>query len=237
MESSVQDLRDSTKPDCDFRALKLHVGSRLQLQLPRVSGDVRHLTSLIGYVPGATLLVKLPVVRGISPIQMESEPVIVRGFSGLKVFAFRSHVKRVCAAPYPYAHIAFPESIKAVQVRKSVRVAVNLPVKAKRGSKPDEIPATLLDVSHTGALVESVEPLGEQGEPVSLSLAVRPAPVEEEAVLRLRGVIRNVRASSGAAPAEAGRYGIKFEQIEARDSLLLQNLILRTIADRPELVI
>ncbi len=96
------------KEDDYFEQLKLRVGDRLQIEVPTPHHDLRYFTSLVGYVNNLSILLRNPVVNGLSLPMREGELLLVRGFSGLKTFSFETTIQRVCLAPFPYLHVSYP---------------------------------------------------------------------------------------------------------------------------------
>src|SRR4029079_10643969 len=100
---------------------------RLQLEL--VTGNARshYYTTLIGYVPGHSVLIRTPLVQNLPVPVPEGAVVLVRHFSGRHAFTLESRVERVCRSPYPYIHLAYPAQVQQTLIRGALRVSVALP--------------------------------------------------------------------------------------------------------------
>ncbi|MGD8937672.1 MAG: flagellar brake protein, partial [Thiogranum sp.] len=72
----------------DYSDLKMQVGETLQLQ-PRDGEDSRRMqVRLIGYLPGASLLVTTPKVGDKVMIVREGQPYVVRMMIGNRIVGF-----------------------------------------------------------------------------------------------------------------------------------------------------
>src|ERR1039457_4454320 len=88
-----------------FDDLHLQVDHRLQIEAPdRNPGEHVHVR-LLGYLKGASLIVKLPLKPDGGVSFSEGEEVVVRGFSGRIAFAFTSNVEKIRYSPYAYCHL------------------------------------------------------------------------------------------------------------------------------------
>jgi len=105
----------------NFDDIKLQVGARLQIMLKRGAGQIIHYTTLIGYVSGDYLLVKVPFENGLSVQMQEGEDVTLRTFFGLNVFTFTCNVQSIFLAPRFYMHLSFPQQQKADLQRSIVQ--------------------------------------------------------------------------------------------------------------------
>src|SRR5258706_8180261 len=68
-KAQVTDLDLSKISTCSFEAMQLHVGERLQLDLTADIARNHYYTTLIGFVPEHTVLVRTPLVQNL-PIPM-----------------------------------------------------------------------------------------------------------------------------------------------------------------------
>lgn len=217
--------------DYSFTDMNLHVGTRLQIELQRGGKANRHMVSLIGYLQGKSLLVTVPLANLVSLPMVESERLVVRVFSGTSAYAFVTWVERISAAPYPYMHLVFPEKVFGTEIRKVVRVKVNLPVEIRAAHDQPGVAARIIDISTRGALIESAQELGKVQERLRLAFAFRPGEDESEAKLVTEAVIQNVRAGkSEAAPGTAMvLHGVNFDKLTENDAILLQALVWHTL--------
>lgn len=214
-----------------FEDIKAQVGARLQLMLARNRQTVYY-SSLIGYVPGEYLLVKIPIEHGLSVPMQEGEHVVVRMFSGVSVYTFDCIVESVLLAPRYYMHLRFPGRIEATPLREAVRVKVNLPVQIEHPSVDGGHPLTaaLTDLSLCGAFVTAYDKPGALGERISISFTFQVQPTNQEVHIRTDATICSCRAlganakSDEQAPLVYGA-GIHFDGIPERELVMLQHYL------------
>ncbi len=213
--------------------LKLQVGETIQLQ-PRDGEDSRRLHGkIIGYLPGASLLVTTPRSRDKVMIIREGQPFVVRMMMGNRIVGFTSTVLRSCARPYPYLHLSFPEEMEQIVVRKAQRVPVKLFASLKnenpdfQSEKPHS--ATVVDISTTGAMLVADEQLGEVDDKVVLTSVLKFAGAEK--MLSIPAFLRNVHAdhTPGAMQEVNYYHGLEFAIEDQQDVLTLHGFVYENI--------
>jgi c-di-GMP-binding flagellar brake protein YcgR len=223
----------------DFEAMHLQVGSRLQLITHRGFKPVQHFSTLIGYVKDEYMIVKIPADNG-APISLtEGEKLTIRVFSGVTVCSFDCTVERVFGRPLLYAHITFPRSIQGTSLRAAMRVKADIAAKitgARAGSVA--VACTLVNLSVTGALVESRQKLAQDNEVVTLAFELVAQPGNYQVDVSTRATIRNVNLPTPAADqAQVFTYGVQFIDLDPNHYALLQNMTYEAlIADRQKIV-
>ena len=229
MDNICRRIMDDRRPT--FEDMRLQVGARLQLSLAR-NGKTSYFSSLIGYVTGEYLLVKLPVERGLSVPMQEGERVTIRVFSGVSVYTFTCTVESVLHAPRYYMHLSFPQEIVATPLRQAARVRVNLPVEIRTTptDRDPRITAAISDLSITGAFVAADDALGEPGDRISIAFVFRVQPTNQEVHINTEATIRSCRRldAHAAAGAQAGLVhgaGIHFEGISETEQFMLQHFL------------
>jgi c-di-GMP-binding flagellar brake protein YcgR len=223
----------------DFEAMHLQVGSRLQLITHRGFKPVQHFSTLIGYVKDEYMIVKIPADNG-APISLtEGEKLTIRVFSGVTVCSFDCTVERVFGRPLLYAHITFPRAIQGTSLRAAMRVKADIAATitaARAGSAV--IGCTLVNLSVTGALVESKQKLPPDDEVVTLAFQLVAQPGDYQVDVTTRASIRNVNVVKPASDqTELFTYGVQFIDLEPNHYALLQNMTYEAlIADRQKIV-
>lgn len=212
--------------------LKIQIGEPLQLQ-PRGSDDSRRLhVTLIGYLPGTSLLVTTPRVAGKVMIMREGQPFVVRVMIGNRIVGFTTTVLRSCSRPFPYLHLSYPEEMEQITVRQAQRVRVKLFASLKN-TNPDfqfDKPrsATIVDISTSGALMVSNEQLGEIDDPITVSCAIKIAGIEK--LLSLPAIIRNVHVAQSAEHGENSYYhGLELKLKKQQDTFALHGFVYEQI--------
>lgn len=209
--------------------LNLHIGDSIRLQRISPDNNDRYNVKLIGYLPGQSLLVTMPMVDGKLHFLKEGYRFAVRILWGSDVQAFVCRVIHVALKPYPHIHLSYPEDIETVSVRNAERFDTNLHglVRNTQHEDRDENwhPMLIKNLSMTGARTESVQPLGKRGERLIIRFGIEVCGSVER--LELLGEIKN-RSMSGEGDADDSRYilGIAFIAINRFQEVLLRNCIL-----------
>ncbi|WP_394792370.1 flagellar brake protein [Rhodoferax sp.] len=220
------------KATIEFEDMNLQVGVRLQIMLSQAANPTVHYTTLIGFVSGEYLLLKLPQDAA---AMKQGEEVIIRVFSGVSVFTFSSKIEAVVTSPRVFMHLAFPTTIQKVGLRKAVRVKANLPVKIKNAVDPKAFKmATLSDISLSGALVSTARPLGAAGDVIQIEFTLRDQASNKDVTIETTASIRSVQQSAGSTADGATfhtvySHGINFHDISLADQATLQNFVYETL--------
>jgi c-di-GMP-binding flagellar brake protein YcgR len=219
-----------------FEELKPRVGDAIQLQIK----EERYPVKLMGYVKGVTIMVSTPVADGGVMLLREGQPVVVRSFSGKDAYAFSSSILRVCNAPLPYLHLAYPKAVQSVAVRKTVRADFNLVGAVMNTSNPDMAASRavrICDLSISGASFTVGDLVGDKGDTLSLSFRVKLNELDASLaasciVPTVNCVVRSVISESEIGSTEAKfRYGVQFTEVPTDVSLLLQNMIYQKLLE------
>ena len=220
------------KSTFEFEDMNLQVGVRVQLLCSQSVNPTVRYTTLIGFVSGEYLLLKIPQE---SSALLEGESVIIRVFSGVSVFTFSSKIESIITAPRAFMLLAFPTSIHKVGLRKAVRVKANLPVKIKSMQDPKNFKiATLSDISLSGALLSTARPLGAAGDVIDIEFTLRDQASAQDVTIAATASIRSVQQSAGSTADGATfhtvySHGINFHDINAADQGILQNFVYETL--------
>ena len=175
-----------------------------------------------------------PPYQGDQRLQLfEGEELVVRAFTGRSAFGFATAVDKVIKHPFEYLHLAYPEAVQAVQVRKAVRVTTNIIASVSAYNQDVEpVPAVIVDVSSSGALIDAGQAIGEVGDLLRVVFRVRLHGVDSD--LTVDAFIRNRYAeylqSGGVA---AVHHGVEFSALAATDSMILESLIYQQLVESP----
>ena len=137
----------------DKPTLNLVVGTLLQLETPDHHGAAIPVT-LIGYVPGRSIMVMLAASAGTGArlALRTGDPCVVRFESGDSLYAFDTQVLWQAEQPFIHVHLAYPQGVQGALVRRSPRVQVNdmvmMLVMEEAGRK---LSVALADISLLGA--------------------------------------------------------------------------------------
>ena len=212
--------------------LKIQVGEAVQLQT-RDGEDHRRLSvRIIGYMTGVSLLVTTPRVKDKVMIIREGQPFVARMMAGNQIVGFATTVMRTCSRPFPYLHLSYPEEMEQITVRKAQRVRVKL-FAALKNANPEFQPekpqsATVVDISTSGAQVIAKELLGEVGDTVTLSCAVKIGGVEK--LLSIPSIIRSVQLEHNAELGQESHFhGLEFNLHDKQDLFALHGYVYEQI--------
>ena len=186
---------------------------------------------MIGYLEDQFLLIKLPLTDAGAPVSfLEGETLTVRIFTEISVCMFDATVLRRELHPFYCLHLSYPQTIKSVQLRNSIRIQTDLACTVQGNVQFHS--ATMINLSTSGALVRSAQAGLSTEAPVVIGFTSRSQFDFGSVALQLKAVVRSLRSvcSTGGdvigAGAEAGidtYYGVRFMEVDQADQLVLQN--------------
>jgi len=209
-----------------FNEINLQVGAKLQMTMKSGSEQGVYYTELIGYVEDDYLIIKIPVENGASIQVCEGQSLSFRIFSGVNIFTFSCTVKSIFTAP-GYMHISFPVDVKATILRNAIRAKVGLPVQINGPFKP----ATMTDVSVSGAGMTSDEILGEPGEDLLIYFLCPISLTNQEIPIKTTVKICSVQRLPGKQENTPPKwvYGLMFYEISPTNKVILQNFVYESL--------
>lgn len=210
----------------DYLSLSANIGDALQLQ-DFTAAKHRHYAKLLGYLYRQSLIVSHPLWDDQLIAVTVGEPFLVRGFSGAKTYEFNASVLSVHSTPYPHLHLSYPDKINTLQMRGAVRIKVKLACFITTTVSGLKVPATILDLSTSGARVQSSAQLGKVGEIVKLNFHLTMEYEEQD--FAISAIIRNVSTPSDEGLAT---YGVEFVNIGARARIALQSCVYIMLIDK-----
>lgn len=217
MSSNQQTTKFDTSED--FLSMAANIGDALQLQAVGAKGQ-RYLSKLIGYLNKRSITVTRPKSGDELVAISVGEQLFVRGFAGAKTYEYTATVLAVSDQPYPHLHLSFPESVSALQMRGAIRIKTHLScfiVAAVNGLK---MPATINDLSTSGASIISTAKLGEKGEAIQINVNL--ATEDEEQSYAISAIIRNVGEKNDDNTVS---YGVEFVSTTNRTRIALQTYV------------
>jgi len=237
----MSDLDKSRVSSCGFEEMQLHIGDRLQLELLSAGDGNQYFTTLIGYVPGHSVLLRTPLVQNLPVPIPEGARARVRSFSGRSAYTFESRVERVQRSPLPYLHLAYPTAVQQTTIRGALRVRVNLTGTVNSpDSSNDSLPkpVTIADLSISGALLEADHALGNSGDSIELAFKFLVQPNDYEVKLVTPAQIQSgPKPKTGRGREDAFTHGVRFAKLRATEALLLQSYIQQVLlTDRSRVV-
>ncbi|TFW20695.1 flagellar brake protein [Duganella callida] len=221
----------------EFEQMNLQVGGRIQFITHRTIKPIQHFSTLIGWVKDEYMIVKVPFEGG-APISLnEGDKLTIRVFSGVNVCSFSCVVQRVFPRPLFYAHLSFPVSIQGTSLRTAMRVKVDIPAQVNTSNGHTSV--FLVNLSVSGALIESPKQLPEYDAQVALSFYLIAQPGNRQVKVDAQASIRNINVVKPATAdkQEVFTYGVQFIDLDPVHYTMLQNLTYEAlIADRQKIV-
>jgi hypothetical protein len=215
------------------QTLRILVGDKLQLQKVDAESDERYSSTVIGFVPGESLLITAPLVNDKPILVKEGLQFAVRMIQGSFIQGFVAKVLHNALAPYPYIHLSFPEEVERIEIRNADRVETDVPILARNSKLPDTQDnwkqASIKDISATGSKLESMSSIGEKGDALLLKFKLNICNQDEE--MELKTTIMSLEEPDSVGADEWGiyRYGTKFEEHGRLERVLIQNYVLEQL--------
>jgi c-di-GMP-binding flagellar brake protein YcgR len=142
-------------------------GIRVILELVHPVGH-KYFTFIRGLKPNEYIIMDYPLDAASCPIFLkDNSPCVVRFLSQGKVYRFQSRVRITTRYPYPFIFIDYPLNIDHLNLRKTNRVPVRLPVKfvtkTPEEAREKHQEGIILDLSGDGCLLMTSEPMTSEG--------------------------------------------------------------------------
>lgn len=203
--------------------LQVVCGDSLQLQFvaDQDAARPRLTVSVIGQIPGRSLLVTHPSVAGRLLLVRDGEPVACRMFSEGRMLGFKTTVRKVATHPDAYLHLDYPKELEQRILRSAPRVAVDLAGRIRMKDTDRSHAAHIEDVSLSGCRLTALRAAIDIGEAVVITADIK---IDDSTqVLEIGGIVRNhLENADAAAHPEAQTYGIEFNAPSAEASTLLR---------------
>lgn len=208
----------------DLTQMRMAPGMAMNIEV--LGGDgKRHKCVFLGMIAGRSVMMSTPLVGEGRPLLLRKDQgVICRFFDQKAACAFRSQLLHICTTPIHYLHLAWPGHVEVGHVRTSERVVANLQVSVVNQSDTswDRSYGAIVDLSVSGARLETLEPVGNIGERIILT-----GKVVVGHVSRLVTVEASILAELDKfeLPNSTAAYGIEFNHISDVDFLALQAFV------------
>lgn len=208
----------------DLTKMRLVPGVAMNLEV--VGGDgQRHKGVFMGMIAGRSVMMSTPIVGEGRPLLLRKDQEVVCRFFDQKVAcAFRAKVLHLCTTPIHYLHLGWPTDVEVGHVRASERVVANLQMNVINDTNPnwDRSFGAIVDLSVSGARLETMDPVGNIGDKIILS-----GKVVVGHVTRLVTIEAMIRAELDKfeLPNSTAAYGIEFKYISDVDFLALQAFV------------
>lgn len=219
--------RENSTKMAAFSEINLQVGAKLQMTLKSGPKQGVFYTELIGYAEGEYLIIKTPFEHGLSVQLWEGQQLNFRIFSGVNIFTFNCVVKHVFTAPYHYLHISFPADVQATALRNAIRAKVDRPVQINGSIRP----ATITNLSVSGAGIISDDRLGKQGDELLISFSCPISLINQQVTIKTTVRICSVQQLPDKQEEITTKwlYGVMFHDLSPTHKVMLQNFIYESL--------
>lgn len=224
--SPESDKPEPTAPEvqtCSLAQVQLAPGDPVQLQSLHGNSTERYQVRMIGFHAPVSLMVTAPTLHGRLVFIKEGQQFLVRGFVGKDAVAYRTRVLKSQLTPYPYLHLAYPETVQSMRIRSSARVTVNLVASTVAPGGPGA--ARIVDLSLGGARMLSRSAIADKGDEIKVSFRINPSGLD--VYLTLRGRVRAVQRQEG--DAELVATGVEFHSLSEQERLYLTNMVYQNL--------
>ena len=204
--------------------IQLAPGDLVQLQTMSAANAERYQVRMIGFHAPVSLLVTAPTSQGKLVFVKEGQQLLVRGFVGKDAVAYKTRVLKSNLSPFPYLHLAYPDSVQSMRIRSSARVSVDL-VTAINREQGAQGSARMTDISVGGARLVSPRAVANKDETVKVSFRINPAGLDVYMTLNAR--VRAVSTDESLDGLIA--TGIEFTDISEQDRLYLTNMVYQNL--------
>lgn len=208
---------------CSLAQIQLAPGDHVQLQSLHGQGTDRYQVRMIGFHAPVSLMVTAPVVQGRLVFVKEGQQFLVRGFVGKDAVAYRTRVLKSQLSPFPYLHLAYPETVQSMRIRSSARVAVDLVASINSPAGPGA--ARIADLSLGGARMISNRVVAKKDDEVKVSFRINPAGLD--VYLTLPGRVRGVQQDETRPGLVA--TGVEFHSLSEQERLYLTNMVYQNL--------
>lgn len=214
--------------------LKLKFGMPLQVQATVPENAPRYQVRVIGYQPGASIIVSTPTTNGRVQLVREGIAYNVRALAGNSVKGFSAKVLHSALKPYPHLHLEYPKAVESINVRNAQRVSVHLPAITRNVSVPDRLQVNvngaITDLSATGAaLIARHVPVASEGEVLRLTFDLQLMGTSES--VTIAGKVCRIREMKGEGAGIRHFYhGLEFLEVSRYQQILLHAWVLERLA-------
>ena len=191
---------------------------RLETRLPKGRYSVR----LVGVHEHSAVIVTAPKSR--KPLLTEGVSLNVKLLCGNTLISFNTRLLKSRSEPFPHWILAYPITLDTVPFRQHTRVPVHLNLLLDKGDADPHTSqnALCVDISLSGASVESPSALATVGDSVYLTARVSVAGIDH--VILTPAKVRSVMQTESGT-LKVYRHGLIFEEMEEETRLVLAGYV------------
>lgn len=203
--------------------VQLAPGDHVQLQSLHGNSTERYQVRMVGFHAPISLMVTAPMLHGRLVFIKEGHQFLVRGFVGRDAVAYRTRVLKSQLTPFPYLHLAYPETVQSMRIRSSARVGVDLVASVTSPAGTDS--ARIVNLSVGGARMLSRRVVAQNDDEIKLAFRINPAGLD--VYLTLRGRVRAVQQDESRPEVVA--TGVEFHSLSEQERLYLTNMVYQNL--------
>jgi hypothetical protein len=201
----------------------VHARSRTQMLISPGESDKTFPVTVLGVLSARRyLLVSAPTTPDGSLIAVfKGLTLNCRWFNASTAFQFNANITKILFEPEPMLYLRLADRLSRRAVRNLPRALVKLPAVIKADAI---INCLAVDLSVTGARIAIARDNSlSQGQQVELS--IKPRVLDQDFLLRIRCTVMTNAESAPSAFPDIAFYGIKFDQLQDLDMLVLQSYV------------
>lgn len=208
------DLNAGELLEVSLKELRLRPGLSLEVQGARQGAPV-HEAKFVAAIEGKGVMLTPSGTDRLKREIVLGEEYVIRGFTGQSDFTFAASALNVFTAPFAHALFAYPATVSARKVRKSMRLKTAVPATIAPRGDDNPLQVSIIDLSVSGAMILSPRSLGVIGSLFDLAFPIK----IDDAGANLN-IVAKLRHNT---PAEDGqrKMGLSFENLSQEHKLLL----------------
>ena len=212
------DLNGGELLEVSLKTLRLRPGIVLNIQRMREGAPVIG-AKFIAAIEGKGVMLTPSGMDSHKTEIIVGEEYLIQGFTGQTDFSFTAPVLNVFKAPFAHALFAYPATVKAKQVRKSMRIKTALPATISPRGQDNPVSVSIVDLSADGAMISSPSFLGGVGSLFDLVF-----PIKFDDVNTNLNIVAKLRHRTSTDNGN-GKIGLSFENLSREHKLLLSYFV------------
>ncbi len=223
------DLNSGELREVSLKTLRLRPGLFLQMQRMREGAPV-HEAQFIAAIEGKGVMLTPSGMDSLKTEIIIGEEYLIQGFTGQTDFSFTAPALNVFKAPFAHVLFAYPATVQAKEVRKSMRMKTALPATISPAGQNNPVEVSIVDLSAAGAMILSPRSLGVIGSLFDLAF-----PIKFDDVHSNINIVAKLRHNN-LADYDGRKIGLSFENL-SREHKLLLNYFVGRITEEDSFVI
>lgn len=213
-----EDLNGGELLEASLKTLRLRPGLFLQIQRMREGAAVEE-AQFIAAIEGKGVMLTPTGKDSLKTEIIIGEEYLIQGFTGQTDFSFTAPALNVFKAPFAHVLFAYPATVNAKKVRKSMRMKTALPATISPCGQNTPLEVSIVDLSDAGAMILSPRSVGVIGSLFNLVL-----PIKFDDVDTNLNIVTKLRHNN-LTDNEGRKIGLSFENVSMEHKLLLNYFV------------